>query len=276
MRKLRLFLKSGSVDHKVTGVEDLIPIPRESEDTSGGGDSEKFYTSQFHKSLGKRPEDIECKVSYDSNLDESTFLVTPLFDSNEDEFFTLRDDIELLLHHDLSTPMISVASILEENDWKKILYDAPIDDLITEDKVFDPGIHEKSFSLTFVKLTFEDRHYFPITFVIRIFLPYLTYSVDSPFLLSSGSEVTDIAQKDKNEAKRTKPSTGMERVREVKAEGVFEFNGPTCTHFIGPGGGGEVNRGGVDLGVSKQFSLELIVGDSGGVIIREVGGAPEV
>ncbi|GJW35052.1 hypothetical protein Tco_0057972 [Tanacetum coccineum] len=31
--------------------------------------------------------------------------------------------------------------------------------------------------------------------------------------------VTDIAQKDKNEAKRTKPSTGMERVREIKAEG---------------------------------------------------------
>ncbi|GJW68905.1 hypothetical protein Tco_0123329 [Tanacetum coccineum] len=41
-------------------------------------------------------------------------------------------------------------------------------------------------------------------------------------------------------------------------------------------GGGEVNRGGVNLGVSKQFSLELIVGDSGGVIIGEVGGAPEV
>ncbi|GJU29553.1 hypothetical protein Tco_1173142 [Tanacetum coccineum] len=41
-------------------------------------------------------------------------------------------------------------------------------------------------------------------------------------------------------------------------------------------GGGKVNGGGVDLGVSKQFSLELIVGDSGGVIIGEVGGAPEV
>ncbi|GJY80786.1 hypothetical protein Tco_0493537 [Tanacetum coccineum] len=152
-------------------------------------------------------EDTKCKVSYDSNLDESTFLVTPLSDSNEDEFFTPRDDIKLLLHHD---PSISIVSILEgfidepplkenddlfdleskENDWKKILYDAPIDDLITEDKVFDPGIYEKSFSLTFVKLTFEDRHYLPITFVIRIFLPYLTYSVDSPFLLSSGSEDT--------------------------------------------------------------------------------------
>ncbi|GJT23579.1 hypothetical protein Tco_0893516 [Tanacetum coccineum] len=55
-------------------------------------------------------EDIECKVSYDFNLDESTFLVTPLSDSNEDEFFTPRDDIELLLHHD---PSISIASILE-------------------------------------------------------------------------------------------------------------------------------------------------------------------
>ncbi|GJZ25724.1 hypothetical protein Tco_0569977 [Tanacetum coccineum] len=37
-------------------------------------------------------EDIECKDSYDSNLDESTFIVTPLFDSNEDECFTLVDD----------------------------------------------------------------------------------------------------------------------------------------------------------------------------------------
>ncbi|GJZ32914.1 hypothetical protein Tco_0578350 [Tanacetum coccineum] len=114
-------------------------------------------------------KDIECEDSYDSNLDESTFLVTPLSDSNEDGFFTPRDDIELLLHHD---PSISLVSILEgiqrmepaseenddlfdleskESDWKKILYDAPIDDLITEDKVFNPGIHDKSFSPTFVK-----------------------------------------------------------------------------------------------------------------------------
>ncbi|GJX29751.1 hypothetical protein Tco_0237830 [Tanacetum coccineum] len=153
-------------------------------------------------------EDVpkDCKESYDSNLDESTFLVTPLSDSNEDECLAPGDDIEFLLHHDPSTPMISVASILEgftdgppleendylfdleskENEWKNILYD----DLMSEDKVFDPEIYEKSFSLTFVKLTFEDRHYFPITFVIRIFLPYLTYSVDSSFLLSSGSEDT--------------------------------------------------------------------------------------
>ncbi|GJZ56645.1 hypothetical protein Tco_0611838 [Tanacetum coccineum] len=249
-----------------SSVEDLIPIPRESEDTSGSDsenvlpssddlspifeeksvtfsnplfDSNYDFTSSDDESLSDEDvlkdvkiylnplfefddeyissdvnslfdevlEDIECKVSYDSNLDESTFLVTPLSDSNEDEFFTPRDNVELLLHHD---PSISIVSILEgftdepsfkenddlfdleskENDWKKNLYDAPIDDLITEDKVFDPGIHEKSFSSTFVKLTFEDRHYFSITFVIRIFLPYLTYSVDSSFLLSSRSEDT--------------------------------------------------------------------------------------
>ncbi|GKB32236.1 hypothetical protein Tco_0871637 [Tanacetum coccineum] len=42
-------------------------------------------------------------------------------------------------------------------------------------------------------------------------------------------------------------------------------------------GGGVVNGGGVDLGVSKQFSLESIfIGDSGGEIIGEVGGAPDV
>ncbi|GJY64130.1 reverse transcriptase domain-containing protein [Tanacetum coccineum] len=34
-------------------------------------------------------------------------------------------------------------------------------------------------------------------------------------------------KKDKNKAKRTKPSTGMERVQEIKAKGVYVLNGPT-------------------------------------------------
>ncbi|GJS48702.1 hypothetical protein Tco_0598823 [Tanacetum coccineum] len=99
---------------------------------------------------GMSKEDIKCNDSYDSNLNESTFLVTPLSDSNEDEFFSPSDDIKFLLHRDPSTPKISVVSILEgftdeppleenddlfdleskTNDWKKILYDAPINDLI--------------------------------------------------------------------------------------------------------------------------------------------------
>nr|GEV04569.1 hypothetical protein [Tanacetum cinerariifolium] len=187
-------------------VEELVPIPSESEDTSGS-DSEYVLPSCDDFSP---INDIECKDSYDSNLDESTFPVTPLFDSNEDEYFATGDDIELLLHRDPSTPMMSVVSILdglidephlEENDdlfdleskkneWKKILYDAPIDDLMTEDKIFDPEILEKNLSPTYVSLPFMDRHYLFFTYVVLILLIYFTYEVNSPFLLSSGSEDT--------------------------------------------------------------------------------------
>ncbi|GKF14947.1 hypothetical protein Tco_0056409, partial [Tanacetum coccineum] len=249
-----------------SSVEDFVPIPSESEDTSGSDsdlpscddfspinvyeeksvtfsnplfDLNEDFTSSDDESLSDEdvPEDnfkiylnplfefddeyissavnplfdevlenIESKDSYVSNLDEPALLVKPLFDFNEDECFDQCgdiDEIEFLLHRDPSTPKISVASIFEgftdeppfeenddlfdleskEDEWKKILYDALIDDLMTEDKVFDPGIHEKKFS-------FEDCHYLSLTYVIRIFLPYFTYPVESPFLLPSGSEDT--------------------------------------------------------------------------------------
>ncbi|GJY07058.1 hypothetical protein Tco_0374112 [Tanacetum coccineum] len=242
---------------------------------------DEYISSDVDPLFDEVLEDIECKDSYDSNLDESTFLVTPLSDSNEDEFFAPVDDIEFLLHRDPSTPTISIVSILEGftdelpleenddlfdleskmNDWKKILYNAPIDDLMTKDKIFDPGgdideidafldvdistdikdgyhdsegdiiylesllnndtipylppevfldhdpkslsdnnniksivkifdpgIHEKNSSPTYVSLTFEDRHYLFFTYVIRIFLPYFTYSADTFLPLSSRSE----------------------------------------------------------------------------------------
>ncbi|GJZ04423.1 hypothetical protein Tco_0537698, partial [Tanacetum coccineum] len=115
---------------------------------------DEYISSDVNPLFDEELEDIKCKASYDSNLDESTFLVTPLSDFNEDECFTPSDDVELLLHRDSSTPMISVVSILEgftdespfeenddlfdleskTNDWKKILYDAP-----NEDEIFDPG-----------------------------------------------------------------------------------------------------------------------------------------
>ncbi|GKD23692.1 reverse transcriptase domain-containing protein [Tanacetum coccineum] len=124
-------------------VEEIVPIPRESEDTFGSDsenvllsyddfssingprdDSVTFSNSLFefddnYNSSDVNPlfdvllEDIKCKDSYDSNLDESTFLVIPLSDSNEDECLTPGDDIEFLFHHDPSTPMKSVAFILE-------------------------------------------------------------------------------------------------------------------------------------------------------------------
>ncbi|GKC72186.1 hypothetical protein Tco_1118069 [Tanacetum coccineum] len=64
--------------------------------------------------------------------------------------------------------------------------DAPVInnfDELNEDECFDPGGGEID-----VSQNIEDDDSF--TFVIRTFLPYLTYPVDSPLLLSTGSEDT--------------------------------------------------------------------------------------
>nr|GEX78535.1 hypothetical protein [Tanacetum cinerariifolium] len=185
-----------------SSVEDLVPISSESKDTFGSDkENVKIYSNPLFEfddeyiSSDANPlfdevlEDTECKVSYDSSLDELTFLVTYLFDSNEDGYFTPGDDVELLLHRDPSTPIMSVVSILEgfidepplegnddlfnleckENKWKKILYDAPIDDLMSEDKVFDPGIHDQIFSLTYVSLPFEIAIIFSLHMLFEFF-----------------------------------------------------------------------------------------------------------
>ncbi|GJX37136.1 hypothetical protein Tco_0250439 [Tanacetum coccineum] len=169
---------------------------------------DKYISSDVNPLFDEVLENIESKDSYVSNLDEPALLVTPLSDFNEDECFDPGsdvDEIEFLLHRDPSTPKISVASILEgftdeppleenddlfdleskENEWKKILYDAPIVDLMTKDKVFDPGIHETNFSPKYVRLPFEDRHYISLTYVIRIFssLFYLFGGIFSSSLL---------------------------------------------------------------------------------------------
>nr|GEX01119.1 hypothetical protein [Tanacetum cinerariifolium] len=117
-----------------------------------------------------------------------------LIKSSVEDFIPIpSDDIELLLHRDPSTLKMSIASILEgltnelsleendnlfdleskENEWKKILYDAPIDDLMNEDKVFDPRISKKKFSPTNLSLPFKDRNYLFLTYVIRICFPFL-------------------------------------------------------------------------------------------------------
>ncbi|GJS96278.1 hypothetical protein Tco_0803246 [Tanacetum coccineum] len=123
--------------------EEIVLIPRESEDITRS-DSKKvlpscvdfssinvprddsvtfsnllfefdvnFNSSDINSLFDEVLEDIECKDSYDSNLDESTFLVTPLSNSNKDKCLAPGNDIEIPLHHNLSTPMKSVVSILE-------------------------------------------------------------------------------------------------------------------------------------------------------------------
>nr|GEZ69395.1 hypothetical protein [Tanacetum cinerariifolium] len=217
---LNTILETKSDEVINSSVEDLVLIPSEFEDTSRSDiecvlpscddfspinvlkeesvtfsnlllNSNDDFTSSDNELQSDEDvlEDIKCNDSYDSNLDELTFLVTPLSDSSKDEYFTPGDDVELLLHRDTSTPIMSVFSILEgftdepplkenddlfdleskENKWKKILYDALINDLMTEDKVFNPRIHDQNFSPTYVSLPFEDHHYLFFIYVVRFF-----------------------------------------------------------------------------------------------------------
>nr|GEY64139.1 hypothetical protein [Tanacetum cinerariifolium] len=151
---------------------------------------DEYISSDVNPLFDKVLENIKSKDSYDSNIDEPDLLVTSLSNVNEDECFDPGGDVDKindfedgyydlegdilylesllnddLIHHDLSIPAMSVASILEEftdeppleenndlfdlesknDEWKKILYDAPIDDLMSEDKIFDPEICVKVF-----------------------------------------------------------------------------------------------------------------------------------
>nr|GEY43752.1 hypothetical protein [Tanacetum cinerariifolium] len=168
--ELKTILKKELDEFIKSSIEDLILIPSESEDTSRSDRrsgrqcenlfepsfriNDEFISSDVNPLFDEMLKDIECKDSYDPNLDESTFLVTPLFDFNKDEYFTPGDDVELLLHRDPSIPKMSVASILEgfidelplkENDD---LFDLDmLKDIECEDS-YDPNLDESTFLVT--------------------------------------------------------------------------------------------------------------------------------
>ncbi|GKB67952.1 hypothetical protein Tco_0929364 [Tanacetum coccineum] len=57
--------------------------------------NDEYISSDVNPLFDEVLENIECKVSYDSNLDESTFLVTPLTDSNEDDEGIPKDNVKI-------------------------------------------------------------------------------------------------------------------------------------------------------------------------------------
>nr|GEU69252.1 hypothetical protein [Tanacetum cinerariifolium] len=76
-----------------SSVEDLFPIPSESDDTSESDTNplfefdDEYISSNVNPPFDKVLENIDNKDSYDSNLDELELLVAPLSDDNEDECF---------------------------------------------------------------------------------------------------------------------------------------------------------------------------------------------
>ncbi|GJS05634.1 hypothetical protein Tco_0322142 [Tanacetum coccineum] len=169
---------------------------------------DSVLTNEEHSSgdngLGIVPKDIESEDSYVYNLDEPALLVASLSDANEDECFDPGgniDEIDSFLDIDVSTNLeddyydpegdiIYLESLLIKYtthnlppevfldiDLRSLKDEPDNDNLKNMVKVFNPGIWEKKHSPTYVRLSFEDRHYLSLTYVIRIFLPYFTYPV---------------------------------------------------------------------------------------------------
>nr|GEW01732.1 hypothetical protein [Tanacetum cinerariifolium] len=172
---------------------------------------DEYISSDVNPLFDEVLEDIESKASYDSNLDGPALLVTPLFDSNDDKCFDPGGDVDEINafdipldfedgYYDSKGYLLYLESLLSDDTTPNLPPEmflghdprslSDINDLKIMVKVFDPEVLEKYFSPTYVSSPFKDHHYLFPTYVIQIFLPYFTYPVDSPFLLSSRSEDT--------------------------------------------------------------------------------------
>ncbi|GJU96553.1 hypothetical protein Tco_1321309 [Tanacetum coccineum] len=140
-----------------SSVEDLVPIPSKSEDTSGSDsecdlpsyndfspinvseekyvtfsnplfDSNDYFTSSDDESLSDKDvpednvlEDTESEDSYVSKLDKPYFLVTPLSKLNEDECFNPRCDFgDILLLEKLLNDDPSSPLLLKELNFEEL------------------------------------------------------------------------------------------------------------------------------------------------------------
>ncbi|GJX80107.1 hypothetical protein Tco_0328256 [Tanacetum coccineum] len=123
-------------------------------------------------------------------LVDSDFLVEEV-----DTFLVSEDSIPSGIESDLDSEgdIVCLDNLLNEDpipEYERFTFDIEPDapvinnfDELNEDECFDPGGGEID-----VSQNIEDDDSF--SFVIRTFLPYLTYPVDSPLLLSTGSEDT--------------------------------------------------------------------------------------
>nr|GEY12962.1 hypothetical protein [Tanacetum cinerariifolium]GEY14020.1 hypothetical protein [Tanacetum cinerariifolium] len=154
--------------------------------------NDKYISSYINPLFEEVLENIENKDSYDINLDEPDLLIISFSDTNEDECYPGGDidKIDAFLEIDVSTDIKdgyydsegdiiflenlltydTIPSLLSEmfldHEPKGIKDEPNDDDLKYMVKNFDPGIHEKNVSPTYVTLPFEDRHYLFFTYVI--------------------------------------------------------------------------------------------------------------
>ncbi|GJV35161.1 reverse transcriptase domain-containing protein [Tanacetum coccineum] len=120
---------------------------------------DNYNSSDINPLFNEILEDVKSKDSNVSNFDETVLLNTPLFD--EDECFDRGGEIDKIdafmdAYNDSEGDVHDPRSLKDKPDN---------DDLMTEDKVFDPGVMEKKFSPSYVRLSSKDRHYFFFTII---------------------------------------------------------------------------------------------------------------
>ncbi|GJQ90765.1 hypothetical protein Tco_0001904 [Tanacetum coccineum] len=138
---------------------------------------DNYNSSDINPLFKEILEDVKRKDSNVSNFDEPVLLNTPLFDEDEcfdpggeiDKIDAFRDD-----YNDYEGDVLKILNNTTYNLFPEVFFDhepqglkdePDNDDLMTEDKVFDPGVMEKIFSPSYVRLSSKDRHYLFFTIV---------------------------------------------------------------------------------------------------------------
>ncbi|GJU65206.1 hypothetical protein Tco_1247041 [Tanacetum coccineum] len=171
-----LTIKDDILREKLLNVNLLIAkIEALNDNPTPSFDYEAFYFDDDHieeKSSGSTTTHSDISLSkYDSSM----------FDLSNDSFPSAdRSDF---YHEEFADEL---AHIISPPDLECFYFKIEPDpgDLI------DPGIRENVSSTTNVNLPFEDAQSPLLAFVVWIFLPFLTYPVTPPYLLSCGNEDT--------------------------------------------------------------------------------------
>ncbi|GJT41855.1 reverse transcriptase domain-containing protein [Tanacetum coccineum] len=111
-------------------------------------------------------------------IKNSTYIEEGYYDSDRDVFY-----VERLLIDDTTHNLFP--EVLFDHEPQCLKDESELNTLKNMVKVFDPGIWEKTFSPSCVRLSFKDHHYLFFTIVVQILL---THHVN--FLFSFGSEDT--------------------------------------------------------------------------------------
>ncbi|GJY88327.1 hypothetical protein Tco_0502955 [Tanacetum coccineum] len=167
-------------------IDPILPGIDEDDFDEENFDEEEWRIMTLDIPSNRGREILHEKLLTQISLVDSDFLVEEV-----DTFLVSEDSIPPGIESDLDSEgdIVFLDNLLNEDpipEYERFTFDIEPDapvinnfDELNEDECFDPGGGE---------IDVEDDDSF--TFVIRTFLPFLTYPVDSPLLLSTGSEDT--------------------------------------------------------------------------------------